>query len=184
VVAVAEWVALLRGVNVNGITMTSADLKALFADLGSPRPRTVLASGNVVFQAPDDEALPRVKQRVEAGLRERFGYDAWVVLLTPARLAEVAAGYPFPRQDAALHPYVVFSSDAAVLASLAERAQGLPAWEGERVQPAGDVLYWQVPRGSSTDTPVAKLLGAAANKPHVTTRNLRTVEKVLAVTGG
>lgn len=179
----ARWVALLRGVNVNGITITSADLRSLFADLRSPGARTVLASGNVAFTAPDDEPLAAVKGRVEAGLRERFGYEAWVVLVTPEHLAEVTAAYPFAREDAWLHPYVMFSSDAGRLAALAEQALQLPPFDGERVQPAGDVLYWQVPKGSSTDTPVAKLLAAAANKPHLTTRNLRTLEKVLAAAG-
>ena len=40
-------VALLRGVNVNGITIKSAELKALFVELGFGAVRTVLASGNV-----------------------------------------------------------------------------------------------------------------------------------------
>ena len=48
-----EWVALLRGVNVGGATIRGAELHALFADLGFRLPRTVLASGNVVFGSDD-----------------------------------------------------------------------------------------------------------------------------------
>ena len=46
-----RWVALLRGVNVGGITIRNADLSALFAELGYAEVRTVLASGNVSFDA-------------------------------------------------------------------------------------------------------------------------------------
>ncbi|QKS18106.1 DUF1697 domain-containing protein, partial [Curtobacterium sp. Csp2] len=74
----ARWVALLRGVNVNGITIRSAELAALFRELGYEDVRTVLASGNVVFTADGDAAS--VTGAVEQALRDRFGYDAWIVL--------------------------------------------------------------------------------------------------------
>ena len=41
------YIALLRGVNVGGITVKSADLSAVFESLGFESVRTVLASGNV-----------------------------------------------------------------------------------------------------------------------------------------
>ncbi len=73
------WVALLRGVNVGGITIRSAELKEMFAEsLGFGAVRAVLASGNVRFEAGDAPAeRGELKSRVEAALRERFGYDAW-----------------------------------------------------------------------------------------------------------
>ncbi|MGL4255586.1 MAG: DUF1697 domain-containing protein, partial [Microbacterium sp.] len=46
----AAWVALLRGVNVGGITIRNADLAEVFGDLGFDAVRTVLASGNIVFE--------------------------------------------------------------------------------------------------------------------------------------
>lgn len=53
----------------------------------------MLASGNLVFDAAEEEPLSVLKNRIETGLRERFGYDAWIVLLA-TRLAAVCAGYP------------------------------------------------------------------------------------------
>src|SRR5690606_2806074 len=75
------WVALLRGVNVGGITIRNADLKDVFAELGFDAVRTVLASGNVVFEAGDAaSARPKLKSAIEKALGDRFGYDAWIVL--------------------------------------------------------------------------------------------------------
>lgn len=163
-----RWVALLRGVNVNGVTVRSADLRARFGLLRFERVRTVLASGNVVFDAAD-EPFEVLKGRIESGLREAFGYDAWIVLLKVVRLQRICADYPFERRDAERHPYVVFSSDDTVLAELAARAPvsaGGPADTGdERIQTADEVLYWEVPRGSSTDTPFARASAAARYKP-------------------
>jgi uncharacterized protein (DUF1697 family) len=169
-------VALLRGVNVNGITIRSAELNALFVELGFADVRTVLASGNVLFDATGSAAM--LKKRIEAALRERFGYDAWIVLETQAQLAKAAAAWPFERIDDERHPYVVFSSDAKVLDALLHQAgEADPAIE--RLQAGKGVLYWQCPRGSSTDTPVARLLARQTYKASITTRNLRTVEKLL-----
>ena len=50
------YIALLRGVNVGGITVKSADLKDVFESLGFESVRTVLASGNVAFESDQADA--------------------------------------------------------------------------------------------------------------------------------
>jgi uncharacterized protein (DUF1697 family) len=174
-VGMTRWAALLRGVNVNGITIRSADLKALFISLGYDDVRTVLASGNVVFDS--DAAARTLKSAIEKALGERFGYDAWIVLVPHAELKTIIDRYPWPETDDA-HPYVVFASDEAALQEIAEGANGLDA-AVERATRNGDVVYWECPKGSSTDTPFAKLLAKARFKSVTTTRNLRTLRKLL-----
>ena len=177
--AATRHVALLRGVNVNGITIKSAELKALFVELGFGAVRTVLASGNVLFDT--DESGAALHTRIEQALRKRFGYDAWIVLLTQKTVSDIAAAYPFERIDEERHPYIVFGSDKAMLDEIMEKAGTVDAnTDTERLERGKGVLYWQCPRGESLDTPVAKLLGKARYKSSTTTRNLRTVEKLLA----
>ncbi|MDQ0085544.1 uncharacterized protein (DUF1697 family) [Variovorax boronicumulans] len=170
-------VALLRGVNVNGITIKSADLKALFVELGFGAVRTVLASGNVLFDTSESDSAA-LHTRIEQALRKRFGYDAWIVLLTQKTVAEMAASYPFERIDEERHPYIVFGSDASMLDEIVEKAGTVDA-DVEQLKRGKGVLYWQCPRGESLDTPVAKLLAKTRYKSSTTTRNLRTVEKLL-----
>ncbi|MET3460039.1 DUF1697 domain-containing protein [Variovorax atrisoli] len=174
--ATTRHVALLRGVNVNGITIKSAELKALFVELGFAAVRTVLASGNVLFDT--DESGAALRTRIEQALRKRFGYDAWIVLLTQKTLAEIAAAYPFERIDDERHPYIVFGSDKAMLDEIMEKTGTVDA-DTERLERGKGVLYWQCPRGESLDTPVARLLAKTRYKSSTTTRNLRTVEKLL-----
>lgn len=171
--AATRWVALLRGVNVNGITVKSAELAALFQDLRLDAVKTVLATGNVLFES-DGEA-DELKARIEQGLRDRFGYDAWIVLLPHERLADLVAGYPFG-EDADTHAYVVFASDASALQDLL--AEPIP--EGpDRVALGDGVIYWACPKGSSTDTPFSKRAAKARFRASTTTRNLNTVRKLL-----
>ncbi|RYF59022.1 MAG: DUF1697 domain-containing protein [Comamonadaceae bacterium] len=125
----ARHVALLRGVNVNGITIKSADLKALFVELGFGAVRTVLASGNVLFDT-DEHDTAVLRARIEQALRKRFGYEAWIVLLTQKTLVAMAAAYPFERIDEARHPYIVCTLSNGNIGLLTEMAKnaGLP-WD-------------------------------------------------------
>lgn len=170
-------VALLRGVNVNGITIKNAELGAVFDKLGLRDVRTVLASGNVVFESPEPPAI--LKPRIEAALSQRFAYDAWIVLVEQDRLGRIVADYPFERDDAACHPYIVFGSDTAILGELAAEAEKLPG-APDLIGQGDGVIYWRVPRGSTLDSPFARILGRARYRPHITTRNLRTAARLLA----
>lgn len=194
----SRWVALLRGVNVGGVTIRSADLRALLEGLGHHHVRTVLASGNAVFDTGPDDTGPdaadgggdgggderralELAAGIAAALEERYGRVVPCTVLPGERVRSVVASYPFTREDQSHHPYVVVSADPAVIASLAGRAHERASHDVDRVEVAGTVVYWQAPVGSSTDTPFAALLATAQYAPHVTTRNLRTLEKVAAL---
>lgn len=170
----ARWVALLRGVNVNGITIRSADLAALFRERGYQDVRTVLASGNVVFSS--DGAAPALQQDIEQALRDRFGYDAWIVLVPHDTLSAVLDGFPFD-SAADRHDYVVFGSDEGALDDL---LADLTIDESvERVARGDGVVYWSCPKGSSTETAFAKRAAAARFKRTTTARNANTLRKLL-----
>ena len=84
---------------------------------------------------------------------------------------------PVSERDA-YQPYVVFGSDASVLDEIQRLAGDLDAAD-ERVAPGDNVLYWECPKGASTDTPFAKLIAKPKYKSTTTTRNLRTLRKLL-----
>jgi uncharacterized protein (DUF1697 family) len=174
---VTRWIALLRGVNVGGITVRSADLRDLFRELGYANVSTVLASGNVLFDS--DEPAPHLKQRIESALGERFGYDAWIVLLDRATFERIAAAYPFERDDDAFTPYVVFGSDPAPLRELADSV-GEPDAAVESVTLGDGALYWRVVKGRTVDSPMGRLLGRQKYRTTTTNRNYRTVERILS----
>jgi uncharacterized protein (DUF1697 family) len=170
-----RFVALLRGVNVGGITVKSAPLAAMARDIGLQDVRTVLASGNLVFTA--DESPPSLKRRIEKALGDTFGYDAWIVLTTADHVAAVIDAYPFDERDG-YQPYVVFGSDREVLDEILDAAAGLPEGD-DKVAPGDGVVYWECPRGSTLNTPFSKLIGKARYRSTTTNRNLRTLRKLL-----
>lgn len=176
------YVALLRGVNVGGRTIKSDELREVFEGLGLGGVRTVLASGNVTFEtgagetSADDDA--KLKRRIEAALKERFGYEAWIVLVTREALEKVVQAFPFDADDASRQPYVIFASDPAVIDELEAGARQSDV-EADPVAVGDGVLYWNPVKGTTVTTVFAKLLAKPRFAPTTTNRNLRTLRKVL-----
>jgi uncharacterized protein (DUF1697 family) len=175
------WVALLRGVNVGGITIRSADLAEVFRDtLGADAVRTFLASGNVRFESADKTSdRAALKARIETALRERFGYDAWIVLVTLDELQRAIDEFPFDAAVESRQPWVLFCVDTATRDELIAAADGMDAATDPLAKGPG-VVYWNPPKGSTTDTAFAKVLSKATYKARTTNRNLRTLVKIAA----
>ncbi|KRC62911.1 hypothetical protein ASE14_03645 [Agromyces sp. Root81] len=174
-----KWIALLRGVNVGGITIKSVELREVFDRLGFEHVRTVLASGNVAFDGAEGEASDALKSRIEQALRDRFDYEAWIVLVTREQLERVVEAFPFDASDMSRQPYVVFASDEKALDELVAAA-GEPDPAADPISRGDGVLYWNPVTGTTLETPFAKLLGKPRYKPATTNRNLRTLHKLLA----
>lgn len=173
-----DFIALLRGVNVGGITIRSAELRELFDGLGFDDVRTVLASGNVTFASAKRESHAALKGRIEQALRDRFGYDAWIILVTREELERAVEGFPFDADDASRQPWVIFASEAGVVDELMRFADGADPAVDPLARGEG-VVYWNPVKGTTVDTPFAKLLAKPRYKPVTTNRNLRTLRKVL-----
>lgn len=170
-----RYAALLRGVNVGGITMKMVDVRdALEAD-GFTDVTTILASGNVLVDAA--EPAGAVKERLQQVLGERFGYEAWVLVYDLDTIGRIIAGFPWEPEIEGVHSYVMFCSDPAVLAELAALEGELD--ESERIATGDGVLYWQVPRSQTLTSPIGKTTGKKRYKSTTTTRNLRTLHKLV-----
>lgn len=138
--------------------------------------RTVLASGNVLFTTAEPAATSTA--RLEAALGERFGYDAWVHVLTVDAVAAIAAGYPFERSDDR-HAYVVFAMTPEVRAELLGTELGSASGRAvDQVAEGDGVIYWSVPKGSTLDSAFGRAQARPKHKPWLTTRNLNTLEKL------
>ena len=89
------YIALLRAVNVGGTgKLPMAELKAMCERIGCRDVRTYIASGNVVFRSAKSAAA--VKKSLEKELAEYAGKSVGAHLRSPAEMAAVLAGNPFP----------------------------------------------------------------------------------------
>jgi uncharacterized protein (DUF1697 family) len=168
-----KYAAFLRGINVGGVNLKMAEVARALADAGFAEVRTILASGNVVLESRAKAAA--VRKKTEATLREKFGYDAWVLVYDIDTVRAIVDAYPFEREVDGYQSYVTFVSDASVLDELAALGEG----PQEKITRGDGVVYWQVPKGSTLDSTIGKTMGKPRYKSSTTTRNLRTLVKVL-----
>lgn len=169
-----SYAAFLRGVNVGGVNLKMAEVAAALTDAGFAEVRTILASGNVLLESPAGAA--GVRKKAEATLRARFGYDAWVLVYDIDTVRAIVDAYPFEHEADGYQSYVTFVADDAVLDEFA----GLKgAGADEKISRGAGVVYWQVPKGSTLDSTIGKTMGKPRYKSSTTTRNLRTLAKVL-----
>lgn len=176
----AVYIALLRGINVGGHhKIKMAELRDLFADLGFPDARTVLQSGNVVFESGAN--ADAVRQVIESGIAARLGLDVQVILRTREQWREIIAAHPFTdKQLAEANKLLIaFLSDPPA----PEGIEKLLEYEGpELFEIIGQQVYIYYAEGMGR----SKLDNAAIErrlKVSSSGRNWNTVQK-LAITAG
>lgn len=170
-----RYAAFLRGVNVGGVNLKMAEVAAALEKAGFKNVRTILASGNVLLESRS--GVDAVRKRAEKALRDQFGYDAWVLAYDLDTVRAISDDYPFDRDVDGHHSYVTFVTDEDVLDELAALAKG--AGSHEKIERGEGVIYWQVPNTGTLDTTIGKTMGKKRYKSSTTTRNLRTLGKVL-----
>jgi uncharacterized protein (DUF1697 family) len=170
-----RYVGFLRGVNVGGVNLKMAEVAKALEDAGFTNVKTILASGNVLLDSRS--GVDAVRKKAEKALRDTFGYDAWVLAYNLDTVRSISEGFPFEREVDGCHSYVTFVTDADALDELAQL--GDEAGPDEKIERGEGVIYWQVPNKGTLDTTIGKTMGKKRYKSSTTTRNLRTIEKVL-----
>ena len=176
------YIALLRGINVGGNKMVPmADLRATIEGLAFTNVKTLLQSGNVVFEGKSVKPVV-LEKRLEDEIARRLGVQCDLHVRTADEWSAVVDGNPFAaeaRTDPG-HLLVTFYReplDAARVAAFQRSIAG-----PERLRADGRHLYMTFPDGvgrSKAAVSMDKMLGTKG-----TARNWNTVTKLAALAGG
>ena len=99
-----RWAVLLKGVNVGGNRkIPMANLREFLAGLGFTDVKTLLASGNAVFDSDEKDAA-KLEAHLEQQAKAKLGLDTGWLLRSHADLAAVVKANPFP-EAAKEHPH-------------------------------------------------------------------------------
>ncbi|MGB5295724.1 MAG: DUF1697 domain-containing protein, partial [Thermoanaerobaculia bacterium] len=86
-----QCIALLRGINVGRAKrIPMAELRTLIEGLGFSEVRTLLNSGNAVFQT-EGLGVGRIAASIAAAIENEFGFTVPVVVLTAQELNAIVA---------------------------------------------------------------------------------------------
>lgn len=170
-------IALLRAVNVGGSNLVSmATLRELAVELGLGSPRTLLQSGNLVFQSPGSS--PSETERVlEAALAERCGVTTDFLVRKADEWRQLIEANPFEK-EAGLDPARLLLMCLKAAPTEVEVAALREAIKGpERVKTLERALYIVYPEGVGqsklTNALIERKLGTRG-----TARNWNTVLKL------
>ncbi len=108
-----RFVAFLRGVSPMNAKMPA--LKAAFEVAGFTQVRTVLASGNVVFDTDETEEAV-IERRAEAAMAREMGRSFFTIVRPVARLLEILSDPPFEAHGIPPHAKRVVSFQRAARA--------------------------------------------------------------------
>src|SRR5689334_3070608 len=169
-----RYVALLRAINVGGHTVKMDVLRKHFSRMGFANVETFIASGNVLFDAKDDEPAA-LEERIASELEDRLGYAVATFLRTGAELAAIVRHPPFDPEQHALYvgflPRKPTAETARKIVALRTPVDEFHVHKRE--------LYWGC-RGRFSDSVVSGGALERAIAMPMTMRNVTTVRKLAA----
>jgi uncharacterized protein (DUF1697 family) len=173
-----RYAAFLRALNVGGnhvVKMT--DLAAYFREMSFENVKTLIASGNVLFDAAQDD-IPAMTAHIESTLHEKLGYEVKTCLWSQADVRALAERNPFHPHVAndTLKLYVTFlcaMPPAPVALPITNTDEGYTILADE--PRAVFTLSYALPNGRYAD--FGKVIDKAYRVPS-TTRNWNTVCKM------
>ncbi|WP_031205559.1 DUF1697 domain-containing protein [Mesorhizobium sp. L2C067A000] len=170
------YVALLYSIILGeGRRVVMADLKAMAEQLGLKNPRTLVATGNLVFETRAT-GIAKLEQQLETDFEKTFGRNVVIIVRTAEDWLKLAAGNPFPADSAEAGDQVAVRVMREPAPADGVAALQAYAAEDERVASVdGDI--WVV---FSRQRPSSRLLAAMNHKRMGigTARNWNTVRRL------
>ena len=173
-------ISMLRGINVGGQKKVPMDeLKECYESLGFSRVQTYIQSGNVVFSF-GGSSESSLTQKLEKGIRAKFGFDVPVMIRTREEMQQVIRNFPFTRAQEERAHVTFLSAEPATFPA--------PQLEGARAQHeefaiSGREVYLFLPHGYGR-TRLSNAFFEKQLKVLATTRNWRTVRALHALAQG
>ncbi|MGV1049040.1 MAG: DUF1697 domain-containing protein [Solirubrobacterales bacterium] len=174
----ARFIAFLRGMNLGNRRIKNPELRAEFEALGFDAVATFRASGNVIFDAGGG-AEAALREKIEAGLAARLGYDVAVFLRDAEELARIVARRPFA-------PKLVEASKGKLQVLLLAEEPAAKARESvlelasdeDLLAIEGRELYWLPSAGTIDSVLDLRAIEKALGKG--TQRTMGTIEQIAA----
>lgn len=174
-----QYVALLRGINVGGNKkVPMADLKKLLEQSGYTNVKTLLASGNAVFES-SEKKVANIAKNIEAIIQKKFDFPVPTVVRSMAEMQKLIQKDPFKgiKVTPEIRFYVTFRGDPIKKSSLK-----IP-YKDENVEyriltvDDGEICSYLV-LGKDRGTVDAMGILEKEFGKNITTRNWNTVQKI------
>lgn len=173
----ATHVALLHSISLgDGRRLVMAEWREMMGEIGLQHPRTLIATGNALFDS-DGATISQLEKLLETAFARRFGRHIDTIVATIGQWRKLAEGNPFPEEVDGTRVAVRIMRkplDEAALTTLAPYAT-----QGERMKLVNGHLWLNFPQD-----PARSRLGAQLTIKRLgpgTVRNWNTVRRLEAM---
>jgi uncharacterized protein (DUF1697 family) len=172
-----KYAAFIRGINVGGITLKMADLKAILTGIEFKNVTTYIQSGNVIFDSNEiDKSL--LERKIREAIKRKSRIEVAIFVKTKEQIQSLVSNNPFEKNMDEKRIYVTMLSKAPV----GEKVGKIEAVNGanEKFILKKDVIYSYYGNGYGkskyTNNYFEKVLDVSA-----TTRNWTTINKIFDI---
>jgi uncharacterized protein (DUF1697 family) len=171
-----SYVAFLRGINVGGNkTISMKELAALFEKAGFKNIKTILNSGNVIFES---KGIPEAKfvDKIEKAIIDKFGFEVVVQVRKLDEIKIIVEKNPFKpfKPDKKTHWYVTFLND------FKGKIPDSQSDSFKLLSVQYDALFCILYKNKGKSTDLMTILDKTFGK-NVTTRNWNTLVKIASI---
>ncbi|MGI0524220.1 DUF1697 domain-containing protein [Rhizobium giardinii] len=171
------YVALLHSIVLGGgRRVVMSDLRATVESIGFRSPRTLVATGNLVFEA-DNEAVADVEAALETAFTRDFGKHVDIIGRSAEDWIALAAGNPFSDARASEAPNIIVRAMRTPLSRDVLPGLQRHCTDGEKIRIVNGDLWIHFPAKPSTSKLVSALttkrLGVGTLRNWNTVRGLR-----------
>lgn len=177
------YIALLRGINVSGSKkIKMADLREKLQALELQNVQTYIQSGNIVFGFKTGEQ-DKLSAQIHQLILNKFGYEVPTLVKTLEEIQQVISENPF-QYDSDKDPtrvFVTFLADEPAT----DKVENLKNYEQdpEELHHHGKTMYFYSP-GNYGRAKLNNNFIESKLKVHATTRNMKTLNKLVEMAGG
>lgn len=172
------YIAILRGINVSGQKLIKMDaLRKMFEKMDFENVKSYVQSGNIIYSGKETD-LQTLENRISHQIKEDFGFDVPVIVLTPEKLRRVVDENPFLRDPDKNPAYLHATFLAAKPENFDLQVIESKRQNGEELLIVGDVAYLYCPNGYG-NTKLNNNFLESKLKTGATTRNWKTTLELL-----
>lgn len=171
----AQFLSILRGINVGNKQIKMADLKKLYEELGFENVKTFIQSGNVVFES---KTSAKLAQKIEQKIADAYMFDVPVIIITEKELLKIIDNNPFLKQknieQDKLHVTYLAEEPSKENIQKTEEYN----YEPDRFYISGKAVYVYCPNGYG-NTKINNTFFENKLKVSATTRNWKTTNALI-----
>jgi len=177
-----KYVAFLRAVNVGGANiMPMAALKRCLEQIGLTHVKTVIQSGNVIFES-GEKRTATLTTRIENAISRTLGIESRIVLLTHPQLKSVVAEAPPAwTRGADLRRNIAFLRPPVTASQVMNAVEAKPGIDS--VKAGKGVVYMATALSGLQKSGLRKLIGTPVYR-EMTIRAYGTCQRILRLMEG